>query len=403
MLNRTLDLYVSIDFLGSKIEPSFNTEKQIKSCFGATLSIVLGILGLLGFGFFGSEIASKKNVRSTESTASVEESILPLSDLPMVMYLHNRGTLMNLNPQFRKAVNIRAELKISVPQGETSIQLEIHQIPIISCSSVQLNEKAEAVLVERKLDKRAFLCLDLTALKTPEEQKSLRNNAGTIRSRYLEIIITKCNKKIDPTCDDFLEKSLPNFSFSAMLPDYQLDISDYNSPLTYIFKASNAAINKDFNAAQLLSMENNELNSDVGWLFNSVETTNYFTQGKERFTFGPYSEIDRELHRLMIDAPNVIKKYNRSYVKLQEVIANVGGFMKALMMGAGFINRGYSDYILLKRIEAVFEPAELNLQAKLQKPKMNNLVLANQKDSVNDLKFGEVKFKSGVGVTDMTR
>ena len=104
----------------------------------------------------------------------------------------------------------------------------------------------------------------------------------------------------------------------------------------------------------------------------------------------------------MIDAPNVIKKYNRSYVKLQEVIANVGGFMKALMMGAGFINRGYSDYILLKRIEAVFELAELNLKAKkLQKPKTNNLVLANQKESVDGLKLAEIKFKTEVGITTM--
>ena len=149
-------------------------------------------------------------------------------------------------------------------------------------------------------------------------------------------------------------------------------------------------------------MENNQLLSDVGWLFNSIETTNFFVQGSERYTYGPYSDIDKELFRLMIDSPNVLKKYSRTYVKLQEVIANVGGFMKALMMMAGFINKGYSDYILLKRIEAVFKPAELNLQAKKpQNPQINNLILANQKDSVDDLKIAEVKFKTGVGVTDM--
>ena len=402
MLKRTADLYVSIDFLGSKIEPSFNSEKQIKSCFGATLSLVLGILGLLGFGFFGIEMISKKNVRSTESTISVEESVLPLSELPVLIYMHSRGVQLNLNLQFRRAVKFRAELKVSVPDEQNNLKMETRQIPVISCASVQLNEKAEAVLIERKFDKRGFLCLDLNALKTPEEEKSLRNNAGTIGSRYLEVIITKCDKKLDPNCDDFLEKSLPNFSISAMLPDYQLDISNFNSPLTYLLKSTSALINKDFNSGKLIAMENNQLQSDVGWLFNSVENTNYFIQGSERYTFAPYNELDKELYKLMIDAPNVLKKYSRSYVKLQEVIANVGGFMKALMMIASFINKGYSDYIFLKRIEAVFEPAELNLKAKnIKKPIINNMVLANQKESVDDLKIAEVKFKTGVGVTTM--
>ena len=148
-------------------------------------------------------------------------------------------------------------------------------------------------------------------------------------------------------------------------------------------------------------MDNYELLTDVGWLLESIETKKFFSRGKTDFSFGPYQETSG-LFELLIDAPRIQNKIVRSYVKVQEVLANVGGFIKAIMMSMNLIMKGYSDFILLNRIQAVFEQEEIRIRHKnANKIKKNNLVLQNHKESGEDLKIDEGKFKTGIQVTKM--
>ena len=86
MLQYTLEKYKSIDFLGSKVEPTLDFEKQVKIYFGTGLSIPLLLFALLEFGFFGFEIITKKKVRSTQSLLNTEKSIFKLSDFSTMLY-----------------------------------------------------------------------------------------------------------------------------------------------------------------------------------------------------------------------------------------------------------------------------------------------------------------------------
>ena len=95
----------------------------------------------------------------------------------------------------------------------------------------------------------------------------------------------------------------------------------------------------------------------------------------------------------------MLTKVNRSYVKVQEVLANVGGFMKTLMIISNYLTKGYSEYVFLKRVEAVFEFEEIRKSKK--EMNVNNLVLPNQKESAVEMKLKINKFKTGVGVTEM--
>ena len=397
MLTKALKLYESADFLGSKVEPTFNTQSKVKSYLGATFSLILVFLAVLGFGFFGSEIINKKNVRTTLSVMNIYESILQLSDLPILLFFRSEATVLNFNAQFMKAVKLSAQLRIVEAEGINKIKFKIVPIPVVNCVTVKFTAKAEELILETKIDKRAFFCLDFDALNIKEEEKSIRNNYGTENSRSLEILVSKCDQVIDPGCRSYIDTMLPSFFLSATVPNYQIDISNYEKPAKFNSKILNSKINKDFSNTQVVSMDYFEVLTDVGWLVESIVTEKLFTLGKSEFSYGLYQESNKVLLELKIDTPNVRNKIARSYVKVQEVIANVGGFMKALMMFSNLILSDYSNYILLNKIKNDLENNEVKLNIK-ENPKQNNFVLTKHKESHDKIKIDKAQLgQSGKG------
>ena len=198
MLKRLLEIYKLADIIGSEVQPTFNFEKQVKSYHGATLSIALIIIAVIGFGFFGSEIINKKNVRSTLSQLTIEESELKLSEFPTMFLFRQSGVLLNFDQRFLRSVKISAHLSINGTSGSSQITSRKVPIPVVNCSTIKWNEVGEARFVELGLDKRAFFCLNFDAMQLAEEEKSIRNSYGTAGSRTLVILVSKCDEKADP-------------------------------------------------------------------------------------------------------------------------------------------------------------------------------------------------------------
>ena len=330
---------------------------------------------------------------------TLEEASLRLTEMPTLMMFRSGDMILNFNQPFRRAIKISARLSQIRTGGEAQIKAISHEVPIVNCSTIKFHEAAEQRLVNLKLDKRAFLCFDFAALKLPEEEKMIRNSYGSANSNTLVLNIKKCDEKADPGCRTYLDKVMPNFTFTSSIPTYTLDISNYDSPIEFSSKTINSSLTKDFFTGQLLSMDYNQLETDEGWFIDSIKKNEFFTKGNVEYSFGPYEEKDSLLYELLIDAPAVQTKVNRSYVKVQEVLANVGGFMKTLMMISTYLTKGYSEYIFLKRLEAVFEFEEIRKSKK--EMKINNLVLPNQKESALEVNLKIQKFKTGMGVTEM--
>ena len=404
MFEKAKELFRKIDFIGDRIEPSFNGETKNKSFLGATLTLIIGFVGILGFGFFGSEIITKRNPRSTQSLINVEEATIKLSDLDALILFRSDINILNINPQFMRAVKVYARLSIISTGGNNQLNDRSYIIPIVSCAAKKLSEQSEARIAEKNLDKRAFLCFDFSVLTIPEEEKVIKNYYATDKSISLVTFVEKCNEKLDLGCSAFLEKSVSSFEFSIALPNYSVDVFNYASPVSFTTKTINAELNKDFSSSQLLSLNYTELHSDSGWFLESIESTNFFSHGTIEYAFGPYQESNRLLYYFNMQVPTVKHEIRRSYVKVQEVLANVGGFLKAILLGASLISKGYSDFVLLKRIEAVFESSDL-FRKKMQNNKANidNFVAKNAKDSGVELQVDQGSFKTGVCQTEMTK
>ena len=287
MFQRVTKLFKSADFIGSKVEPTFNSQSQVQSYFGACVSIILLIIGGLGFGFFGKEVITKGTVRSTQSVITLEEASLRLTETPFMMMFRSSDTILNFNQPFRRAVKISARLTQIRTGGEAQIKAVFHEIPIVNCSNVRFHEAAEQRIVHFKLDKRAFLCFDFAALKLPEEEKVIRNSYSAANSNTLVLNIKKCDEKADPGCRTYLDKVMPNFTFTSSIPTYTLDISKYDSPIEFSSKTISSSLTKDFFTGQLLSMDYNKLETDEGWFIDSIKQDEFFTKGNVEYSFGP--------------------------------------------------------------------------------------------------------------------
>lgn len=403
MLTKAFQTFKKIDFVGPSVRPTFNFQSKIQSTLGATLSFIIGIAATAGFIFFGKEVVEKKNPRFTQSTLPIENAIVPIEELVISAYVRNQSSqFIHFDARFKRAVTmygLYTTVKL-LPSG--AAQSLAYRVPMNPCKIEDLPLRYQKYVEINKINASLQACPDWKNSSIPKEvTKEIRNNFLTINSSTFFIYLEMCNEKADPGCSDYFTKELQYLQTAVILEDTLLDITSFSNPLTTESSSVTALVSPSFYIAQISSINVNELVSDSGWILPFESSLTYYNKGSLDYQINPYNSATRTIFRFALQVPKKTFRINRQYTKIQEVIANVGGLMKGLMMLAVFITDTFSYFILETRIKLVF--GEWEEENQLGKKQIDNFIKVNGPANESSEEVKKNQFKTGASPTEMVR
>lgn len=402
MLTKLSENFKKIDFVGATVKPTFNSHVRVSSLVGACFSLMIVTVALIGFVLLGKEIVDKKKPRFTQTFSPLDEAAIPLKDFHFALYARGPSALyIQFDKKFMRSVKFYGIFTTIRGNLTDSLKVNRFMVPMVPCSIESFREDFLANYTENKENLNLYACPDWKNSEIPaDEPKVLKNEFSTFGSSSFVIFFVRCDELKDPGCADYLDKELGSFSVGVWTENSLLNISEYENPVTTSTLSSSTTVSPFFFTRNVLSININELVTDSGWILANESSQIYYTKGNVEYQISPYNPINKTLYNAVIQVPRQLNKVSRDYAKLQEIIANVGGFMKGIMMFSVTVMDGFSHFILKSRIKSVFGEWEKNNKIE-KKPASDNFINVNKAINQSGAEIKPKLFVTGAGPETM--
>lgn len=393
MLQPSLNLFKRLDFLSDGPYLLTQNRKTRQSNLGSivSFSVIAGLIYMIAY--FGKELIKRDKVIHFVNSQSLETSMVfdfSTSDFPFFF------SLIDVNEQFVQDYKRFLTITISNYKYQRNAELIDDSIWKINVTTYEtrscLNHKTMKDLNITDDISSVFYCL-------PEDSDlTLGGQYSEQEVNYLRIEIALCSNdtstvpcmpmdlQIQTLIDTPLYFSY-NIKDSIARPDNLFDpiqssfISKYIALDPRIFKS----LIGNFNALEIIT--------DYGWFLEDIgyDTSVFFRQFDSDFFMR--SDGNLLLMDLAFYSTNQITIHKRSYLKIQELVANIGGILKIfLLLGNILISKISSRLINLDVINQIYEfPEQTAPMTPSTKDPSSNLILnveSNKKESCNRINAG---------------
>ena len=334
-----------IDIFGEKFNFSIFGNNQYNTNFGGLLTIFFLAFSISVTFLFGTDLYLRKNPKV------LLDRIVPkdyhyincsVSDLP---YFWN---IIDYENHVRNFTNILYPIstlqvyKYNTKNHSLDFQKKI-TIPNTKCTKEMVNNDD----IFNKLGLVDFYCIDWKNLDYPlggfwDATDSLY---------YIDQIFYFClDGERSSNCTnisnlkDFFGKK-NNIYYNYYYPSMYFSASDYDQPLQREYVNKFEIMSANLYKKKRLFFANSEINSNKGWIFDSISNSNLITYDNSESDIDYHSDNDLNNVNLTsavyTTAIYLMKNhylYSLSYMKVQDLAAQVGGFMKILLILFSILN-----------------------------------------------------------------
>ena len=337
----------SLDVFGIRPSIYFQGHRKSRTPFGCFLSFLLLTFTFTCFGYFGQDLFYRKNpnLRYHEGYEPRPESItLNPEHLPIIIELNSMfGDLYFTDPNLL-SINI-SQFSIRKYPNETLVTTEDYPMEICTKDHFsQLDEETQAYFLTKNL--QDYFCVP-TYLKNLTMQGAFDQDVF----QAVKITVSICdNLTRNNSCLPLEEiKNVLNRGFIGVyFGDYTIDAGNYLIPKRIQPKEifTNFVLNSQKQIDIL--MRNNYIKTEDGTIFESKH--------EERVVnFIDSHEFDFKLDNpdfllIFFKAKQENAYYERNYGKLQNLIAQIGGFINCFWIIANSFNYLYSNLFMISQI-----------------------------------------------------
>lgn len=352
---------------------------------------------VVGF-LFGNEIYKRKTPFSYTSEELVNNQRVKLSEFPLLMYFSINGVPVNdvsgLFDFYLQAFTITEERKVEYPLSRMTLD---------KCDPERFTNHKEFVknVIDQSIG-RQYFCLSF------DNDTYIQNPFSSYNSTGLTLSIMDCNPEnplrcssykspnglnvTDPTvqCDPDRTKKNSFIFLSFKYISAFVEPQNYTSPIVYYEDSitEQFSTTASFQMVIRLILENNLIVSDVGWILEEIKQSNFINMQNAKQDI--YSRQGVESFRLIMEVSNRRKRYGRTYMKIQDLFAKVGGIINALFLIGNIILHNYvefkyivnySQYIVSKEFRSEDEEGRNKENANLKHSSLQRFIKTNEKDS----------------------
>jgi hypothetical protein len=326
-------LFKYIDLFG--MEPKINIKQYNKynTFFGGFVSIFIYILVVLGFIYFGQELILKANptvIVSNQYDTNPLQFNLTKEKFNFFIKLQDVNSNYYIDPQI---------FYFSVKHVITTRTLDSNGSPSYTTQTIPL--KLEVCNMTRHFPnfEEQFTGQDLgRAMCVYQGDSDSLYISGIYGSEVygritIDILPCKNSTTSDVKCkpQEDIDKMLEGGFFSIFLIDTIFDPKNYTHPYTYVGRNFYTSMSKNFYKSYSLWFKNIDYLTDSGFLLQDLKQGKYM-QMDDQSEIMDYRSGTAEFFRCVLRTSNNRDIYYRKYVKLQDILANMGGLIKGIMV-----------------------------------------------------------------------
>jgi hypothetical protein len=384
-----------IDLVGNQVSILHNEQKTMKSAIGGTFTLIIFAFSIFCSVYYGQDLVYKKN---PISRFSKEYNPLPISvqDIPHGFYF------LDINgfpyTDMEKYVDIITVFFVATIDEKTNLgKITQNFLTSGKCTEESFGNY-NSLFTDPKFSipyKQSY-CTNISSYQmlngtiVENANISILNEYGAMPGRFIEHIFRPCrNTTADKVCatPEEIEKrlSIPLFIGTFML-DYFVDLNNLDNPTTPFTTSYLVSIMKGFTKLVYVKYKSCFIRTDAGYLFQGVDDIESFSQIDE--IRNDVSKVDDNMLSFYFDVNKINDVYYRRYVKIQDILAQVGGLIKLLFTVSSFLMMYPLHNRLL--IELGNSNFKLNKDIRLNKIE-NHSIDRSSKNPITDEFFGMKK------------
>lgn len=330
-------LIKNIDFFGKTYGFEENQSQSYHTIIGnlITISIIIVCI-VIGF-LFGEEIYKRDNPQVIDSFEILDFSRIHNYDIPILISAqYANGSAMH---------NFSSVLDVHVTSFDlfynSSSKVTYSQNVIKECNtslySKQYADFTNSLFARNELNKntgQSFYCLN--------QNYYFQNDHLARNSTFLNVRFAKCNPE-KRACHPKLDLVFSNMIVTFSIVSSYLDPKNYTSPITYYFNNIAITLSDALSKRVYVGFEKRRLVTNKGWILDSIKEEEYIVNSVTSKDVNIPNK-DREYAQVTFNSPSIVRKTIRSYMKIQELFAKIGGFFNALMIMINVILIHYINF-----------------------------------------------------------
>jgi hypothetical protein len=385
-----------LDIFSRPIQLNFNQEKYFQTYIGGIISLLLFIIVCCSVWGLLSQVINKQKEYISRvdfySTTSPQISFTQNNSLFAFSYYDENSSLFN-DPSYLYQEIFLQTFKIDI-NGEKL--LEIKPLTFKKCQEILGYDNLG---INKQLDEISHLKLNSSLCLELKNETTLGSHSSSLyynNEYYFSNIlysIKKCKKdssikicKSEKELNEKLRGAHLEFLFIDNFFDLKNSINPTNSylkSLIFYVDMKNTKIVEIF--FKIINIA-----SDIGWIFEEVESIKKFA-----YDYHQQQNIEEsnqsEIIKLIINTSNNSLLYSRVYLKLQEIVGNIGGIFYLALIFGRMITYYQSNFEINERmIHSLFHIIEKNESRRKSTTDMNGSLLKNEtlKNELRD--FGDL-------------
>lgn len=357
-----------IDFFGKTLMFEENESQKHNTKIGVfttiLLVIVCSVIGVL----FGKEIYERKNPTVISSNQIRQYSRIATDEYPVFFSFadYNGQEIENIEEIFDFTYLIYS---MDDKLASTANLLPISMTKNCNSSIFKAPYKEmvdQLYILQSKNSKSTYAhCLHKDGL-------FFQNSLVSVNSTLIEVIMSKCNPLMKK-CNPNLNKIIDNMYISVVTFDAFVDPNNYTNPIVYYSNIFTQLVTSSMMKRNIINTEIASLVTHRGWLLEDIDTVEYYT--RKEIIRDVNSSEDGSIYRVGFISNQLVTKDIRTYMKIQDLLAKIGGFFNSLLILCLLLIKDYVDYDYYCSIYSHIKSTSLenNKNCLFEKSKNNNI------------------------------
>ena len=338
----------NIDIYGTRVDFTLFDDTKYKTSCGGFITILTGILFLICFYYFGKDFYNRTNPHFLRQMITVMDYpiyTLNRNDLFLAVRLEdNNGNYFN-NSGY---VEIQYSIKNYMTDSSGNFQSTSNPLEFTNCTMLNLTKMR--LETNKNLSEMSCIKFDNTQLGGFWDAPILN---------FIQIIYSPCinttingNSCLDPyLAAETLNSQLISFNIYSMV--YFTDLNDYDNPLKSKLYNYYTYVNTQASKNMRLFYRQANISNDLNYIIQAPEKYSLF--GIDNFLIDNLkvnpsfenAKNDTNIALIEIYFSNNIETFDVAYLKLQEILATLGGILTfvtvVLKILARFFNIHYRN------------------------------------------------------------
>ncbi|KAL4503470.1 hypothetical protein ABPG73_017213 [Tetrahymena malaccensis] len=323
-----------VDIYGQSIQLNLNKKNKYNTVFGGILSILIFQLMLVGCWFFGKELVFKQNpqVISQQRVVDCPRRIdIKPDNLIIMLGVANDNSQYFYDPTIY-TVNAYQQIQVTNVDpntGISTVQLKNQNITMRLCNKNDIGISA-AESYFNTLNIPALHCFD-----TSKQEVYFEGDFNQKSFSQIYVYIEKCQNSTSSgvICKpkEVIDQRLMLSKVGIFMSDQVVDPLNFKNPISTRGVGLYATTSSNFPQEIGLYYTNQYIDTDAGIFYSDLQNDSTFMFAQQTIT--PFFSDPNALARVLIRMQKLKENYmKRNYLKLAEVVAQVGGLLKILVL-----------------------------------------------------------------------